>query len=163
MKAHWLATLAIFLMTGPASVHAEEAVALKEDLRLSPELTDILRAEMREIMSGVQSVTLSLATGDWQSIQDTSAQIRASYIMEKRLTQAQSDELEKSLPEEFKQLDAEFHQRAEKLGVAAAAQDSELVAFHLSRLLESCGRCHSAYATARFPGFASPAPQGHRH
>jgi hypothetical protein len=57
----------------------------------------------------------------------------------------------------------EFHQRAERLGVAAAAHDPELVAFHYSRLVESCALCHAAFAKSRFPGFSSPAQQGHHH
>lgn len=56
-----------------------------------------------------------------------------------------------------------YHQRAEMLGAAAAAHDAELVMFHYSRLLESCTRCHAAYAGARFPGFTSPDPEHHTH
>jgi hypothetical protein len=155
--------LATGLVTGVPKAHAAERVTQNGKLMLSPDLADLLRAEMREISSGVQIATLSLATGDWRSIEDTSAQIRASYIMEKKLTPAQVDELEKSLPEDFKHLDAEFHDRAKKLGAAAAEHDSELVTFHFARLLESCTRCHSSYASNRFPGFVSPTPQGHQH
>jgi cytochrome c556 len=143
------------------STYAAERLARNQDLKLSPDLTELLRAEMREVANGVQGVTLSLATADWKSIEDTSVKIRASYIMEKKLTAAQAGELENALPEQFKQLDAEFHQRAEKLGAAAAAHDAELVVFHYSRLLESCTRCHSVYAHARFPGFSSPTPHDH--
>lgn len=116
---------------------------------------------MREITTGVQGIAVSLATADWQSIQETSTKIRTSYIMEKKLTPAQAKELEQALPEQFKQLDAEFHQRAEWLGVAAAAHDPELVAFHYSRLVESCALCHAAFAKSRFSGFSSPAQPGH--
>lgn len=151
------------IAAGPAGTWAADAPPPDRDLRLPPDLTEILRAEMREIASGVQGVTLSLATADWKAIQDTSARIRASYIMEKQLTAAQARELEKALPEQFRLLDAEFHQRAGQLGAAAAAQDAELAVFHFSRLLESCSLCHSRYATGRFPGFAPVTPPGHRH
>ncbi len=104
------------VVAASASAYAAESPVQNQDLKLSPDLISLLRAEMREIASGVQGVTLSLATADWQSIQDTSAKIRASYIMEKKLTPAHAGELEKALPEKFKQLDAEFHQRAGKLG-----------------------------------------------
>ena len=46
--------------------------------------------------------------------------------MEKKLTLAQVKELDNALLKQFKRLDAEFHQRAEKPGVAAAAQRSLL-------------------------------------
>lgn len=107
--------------------------APQPDIKLSPDLQNLLRVEMREITTGVQGIAVSLATADWHSIQEISTKIRTSYIMEKKLTPAQAMELKQVLPEQFKQLDAEFHQRAEWLGVAAAAHDPELVAFHYSR------------------------------
>lgn len=147
---------------GSMSTYAAEPQAPQPGIKLSPDLQNLLRAEMREIATGVQSIAVSLATADWQSIQETSTKIRTSYIMEKKLTPVQAKELEQALPAQFKQLDAEFHQRAERLGVAAAAHDPELVAFHYSRLVESCALCHAAFAKSRFPGF-SPAQQGHHH
>ncbi|MGB5472153.1 MAG: hypothetical protein WBQ78_01590 [Gammaproteobacteria bacterium] len=147
----------------PVYTCAAEPDAPHQGIALSPDLLNLLRAEMREIAGGVEGIALSLATADWMSIQETSTKIRGSYIMEKKLTAAQKNELEQALPGHFRQLDAAFHQRAERLGEAAAAHDPELVAFHYSRLIESCALCHSAYAKSRFPGFSPPAPQGHHH
>lgn len=165
MKTQLLAVFVVScsLVAGSANTRAAEDQAAHQAVELSPDLLELLRAEMREIADGVQGVALSLATADWESIHQTSSKIRASYIMEKQLTPAQAAELEKVLPERFKRLDAEFHQRAESLGAAAAAHDSELVAFQYSRLIESCARCHSEFAGKRFPGFDSRAPQGHQH
>lgn len=164
MKIKLLSAIIIScLAAGPASIYSAEECATKQNVNLSPDLLNLLREEMRAIASGVQGVAFSLATADWKSIQATGAKIRASYIMEKKLTPAQADELEKALPEQFKKLDAEFHQRAEKLGAAAAAHDTELVAFHFSRLIESCAHCHSAYAIKRFPGFSFQTPLDHHH
>jgi cytochrome c556 len=134
---------------------AAETQVVRQDLKLSPELLKLLRAEMGEIAGGVQGIALSVAIADWRSIQETSEKIRASYIMEKKLTPAQAEELERVLPEHFKELDSEFHQRAGKLGQAAAAHDPELIVFHYSRLIESCVPCHATYARSRFPGFAA--------
>ena len=146
-----------------ASTHASESHSPSQGVMLSPALLKLLRAEMREISGDVQGMVLSLATADWESVQKTSAKLRASYVMEKDLTPDQAGELENALPEQFKQLDAEFHQRAERLGAAAAAHDPELAVFHYSRLVESCVRCHSEFASKRFPGFTSPVPQSHQH
>ncbi len=138
----------------------EEAKPIFE---LSPQLNALLRAEMAELSVGIQSIALSLAKADWKSIEDTSEKMRGSYIMKKSLTQSQAMELKQTLPHKFKQLDATFHARAKKLGQAAGSKDSELVAFHYSRLVEACANCHSAFATNRFPGF-SPDPQElHEH
>jgi cytochrome c556 len=143
--------------------YAAEPHTPQDGIVLSPGVLNLLRAEMREIAGGVQGIALSLATADWRSIEETSTKIRASYIMEKKLTSDQAKELENALPEQFKRLDAEFHQRAEKLGAAAATRDSELAVFHYSRLVESCVHCHASFAGKRFPGFASPEAQGHHH
>jgi cytochrome c556 len=130
--------------------------AYSADVKLSPQVLELLRAEMREVSAGVQAMALSIASGDWRAIQDTSARIRASYIMEKQLTPAQARELETALPPRFKALDAEFHDGAGKLGAAAAAHDAKLVVAQYSRMLESCTACHAAFASTRFPNF-SPA------
>lgn len=165
MYKKFLATIIVIgsLAADPIQPHATEPHILQQGIELSPDVLNLLRAEMREIAVAAQSIALSLATADWRSIEETSNNIRASYIMEKQLTANQTMELEKALPEQFKQLDAEFHQRAEKLGAAAAAHDPELVTFHYSRLIESCTRCHSAFASKRFPGFASPSQLDHHH
>ena len=165
MFKNLLATMIVIgsLATVSVQTYAAEPHAVRQDIKLSPDVLNLLRAEMGEIAGGIQGIALSLATADWMSIQETSTKIRASYIMEKKLTAAQAKELEQALPDHFKQLDTEFHQRAEKLGVAAAAHDPELVAFQYSRLIESCTLCHSTYAKSRFPGFSSLPQQGHSH
>jgi len=142
---------------------ALQGAALHQEVQLSPDLLALLRAEMVEITGGMQSITFFLATADWHSIQETSEKIRDSYIMKMKLSAAQIEELEQALPERFKQLDAEFHHRAGKLGTAAGAHDAELVAFQYSGLLETCTVCHAAYAGSRFPGFASDVPKEHAH
>lgn len=146
----------------PLQSYAAEQEKAHQDVALSPDLAELLREEMREIAVGVQSIPLSLVSANWTSIVETSAKIQASYIMGQKLTPAQVKELEQALPAHFKQLDAEFHQRAGRLGAAAAAHDAELVSFQYSRLIETCAACHAAYATVRFPGF-SPAPQQDHH
>lgn len=149
------------LLTVPANSYAAEPDAKHQGVELTPDLLNLLRAEMREISGGVQGIALALATADWKSIEAVSSKIRGSYIMEKKLSAPQKKELGQALPEHFKQLDAEFHQRAEKLGMAAAAHDHELTVFHYFRLVESCVRCHSAFAMKRFPGFAAQKPMKH--
>ena len=149
------------LSVGSAYIYAAEPHASHQGIPLSPDLLNLLRTEMLELAGGVQGIALALAAADWKSIQETSTKMRDSYIMEKKLSPAQAKELERALPMQFKQLDAAFHQRAERLGAAAATHDPELVAFRYSRIVESCAVCHSLYAKSRFPGFASPVQQGH--
>ncbi|GMW07914.1 MAG: cytochrome c [Gammaproteobacteria bacterium] len=142
---------------------AAEPAAAPQSLALSPGTLALLRAEMVEIAGGVQGIALALASADWHTIAKTAERIRASYVMDQSLTAEQAGELEQKLPEHFKELDAAFHQRAEKLAIAARSGDAELVTYHYARLVEGCVSCHAAYATARFPGFApTPLPE-HRH
>ena len=152
-----------YLVASPGPSFAAQPAGTHQDLGLSPDLLELLRAEMREIAAGVQGMALSVATANWQAIRATSEQIRASYIMEKKLKPDQAEELARALPAQFKLLDAQFHQRAEKLAAAAQARDPELVVFHYSRLVESCVACHASFAAARFTGFAAPDPQVHHH
>ena len=156
-----ICSVALFGGAGPAG--AEAPAGSDQAVTLSPDVLDLLRQEMREISGAVQRIPLALAAGDWKVIEDTSAAIRASYILEKALTPSQARELEHSLPERFKHLDAEFHHRAGELELAARAHDYEVAAFHYSRLLETCARCHSEYAGSRFPGLAPPAREEHQH
>lgn len=163
MKIRIMATICVCLFVSTTNIRADEAPHPDRDIHLSPELLELVRAEMREISNGIQGIALSIAAADWRSIQQTSAKISASYIMKQSLTPAQADELKHALPDRFKRLDADFHQRAERLGAAAAAHDAELAVFHYARLVESCARCHAAYASQRFPGFARPEKQAHHH
>jgi hypothetical protein len=145
------------------SVSAQEAPAAKDDLQLSPELKQLLRAEMRALLNGVQSLPVGIATADWKSVAETSAQIRSSYILDQKLTPAQKKELSASLPEHFKRLDSNFHREAKKLEAAAANHDAQLSAFHYYRLIETCTACHAIYAPSKFPGFSSGAKHAHDH
>ncbi len=152
-----LASLALALMS------TSHAAGQSADLRLSPQVRSLLQEEMREVARGTQALAFALAAADWKTLHDTSAKIRASYILDRKLTPAQRLELEHALPAGFKQLDADFHARAQKLALAAEARDHELAAFHFSRMVESCAACHSTYAKTRFPGFVTPTPAAHGH
>lgn len=148
---------------GSVSVSAQEVSSDKHDLRLSPQLMELLRAEMRALLSGVQSLPAAIAMADWKSIADTSVQIRVSYILDQKLTPAQRKELGTALPGHFKRLDSEFHFEAKKLEAAAMNHDAQLTAFHYYRLIEACTTCHSTYAVSRFPGFSPAKEGGHAH
>lgn len=158
---------AIIALTGMGMccwpVYAEEAAASLDDLHLSDGLRTLLRTEMREIAGASQAIVMSFVSGDWKSVLHISEQIRASYILERSLSDTQKQELQEKLPDRFKRLDMEFHARAGKLGLAAASENAETVAFHFYRLLETCATCHAAYAQSRFPGFSSETPDAHHH
>ncbi|MCG3200366.1 MAG: hypothetical protein NFCOHLIN_00218 [Gammaproteobacteria bacterium] len=158
----WFAAGAVRAQGSHAGAAQEERAAAAtvpaQALAISPELRELLREEMRGISKGMEALVTAIATGDWKMVTDTSARIRASYIMEQRLTAAQKDELETELPEVFKLMDANFHREAGNLGHAAEVRDAELTSFYFYRMVESCVACHSAYATTRFPNLVTDAP-----
>lgn len=154
------------VLLSPASVTsaapAESVPAAQASLTLSPVLLELFRAEMRELLAGTQAIAAALPVGDWERIVATSRQMKASYVLAKKLTPAQEKELA-ALPERFLELDANFHARTGKLAEAAGARDPEEVAFQYGRLLEACVGCHASYGQARFPALGAPAPDAHHH
>ena len=151
--------LALCCVTLPRWSHAEPP----QGLGLSADVMALLRAEMRELTTASQALVPAIAGGDWASIERISGQIRDSYVMAQSLTPAQREELETRLPDHFKALDADFHNRASKLAAAAEARDADLAAYQFSRLLDTCTSCHARYAGSRFPGFSSPRSGHHPH
>ncbi len=131
---------------------------------LSPALRAFLQGEMRGIATGVQAITVALATAEWDQAAATAVKIRDSYIRHRELSELQRRELE-ALPAGFHALDAAFHERAGRLAAAAAVHDGELAAYQLHRLVEGCIACHSQYVRYRFTGFGAPAAAegGHQH
>lgn len=155
--------LSISLLSGMTAAHAQDPHNTQDEaIQLSDDLVQLLREEMRNIAQGMQALALSIATADWQRTHDTSRQIYSSYIMKKSLTAEQAEELAR-LPHRFKQMDADFHQRAKKLAEAAADHDAEMAVYHYGRLLESCTHCHGAYAKKHFQGFLPAEADTHTH
>ncbi len=162
-KTHLTSIFVGMALLGGGPTAAQEPSPALPELRLSPQLLELLRTEMRALVTGIQTIPAAIATADWKHIATTSAQISASYILNQKLTPAQKTELQNSLPDHFKRLDANFHREASKLEAAAHNHDAQLAAFHYYRLLETCTSCHSTYALSRFPDFASDATGAHGH
>ena len=147
----------------PSIVGAQGGARHGDTIVLPPDLLALLQAEMREINTGVQKIPVAIAQGDWETLAQTGESIRSSYIMAKSLSSEQKQTLKSSLPEQFKQMDSEFHSRAGKLAHAAEARDYELASYHYARLVEGCAQCHAMYAKDKFPGFGPAEEQGHQH
>jgi len=156
-----VATIAL-MFVAYSSGHGQQVAVAPTGLPMSPELLELLRAEMRELLGASQAISVALPVGDWAHIAATSEKMRGSYILERKLTEAQRKELD-SLPERFKRMDEQFHLRTEKLARAASRKDAELTAFYFARLLENCAGCHAAYAQQRFPGLADGSGEARRH
>ncbi len=159
VAATMLTALIAMLSPGAGAEHPAEPGTL----HLSPPLRALLQEEMREITHGTQALVVAMASADWHATADIAGKIHASYILHRKLSPGQRQELGRALPEGFKQLDAEFHGRAKKLAEAARARDHELAAFHFGRMIETCAGCHGTYARSRFPHFSPGRSLGHDH
>ncbi|NIP41988.1 MAG: hypothetical protein GWO08_23390, partial [Gammaproteobacteria bacterium] len=68
---------------------AQDKHAATGGLELSPGLANLLRTEMREILSGVQDIPSAIAMADWKKIADISSKIQSSYILARKITPEQ--------------------------------------------------------------------------
>lgn len=141
---------------------AEPVSAATSNVPLSAGLHTLYRQEMVELLAATQRVAAALPVANWKEIESTAVAMRHSYVLEKKLTREQQDELTR-LPKEFQRLDEAFHVRAGKLEHAARVHDAESVAFQFSRLLEACTACHTQFAQTRFPGFVAPNSSDRAH
>jgi hypothetical protein len=135
-----------------------EAIADTQPTRihLSPETTELLIKEMRELQEGMKKIVPALSAGEWEKIASIGKQMRDSYIMKDSLTEEQMHELHESLPATFQELDHSFHHSAGLLAQAADKQDKEKVSYYYFKMTEACVECHTIYATHKFPEFLKP-------
>ena len=145
-----------FVNIGQASeVQQNESHAIEEgsELHLSHDLRLILNQEMRKIEEGMKEILPAISAGNWETIASVADKIEDSFILKQRLTQRQIEELHHSLSAEFVEMDQNFHSTAGKLAQAAHRKDGELVSFYFYKLHSQCVKCHSKYASRRFPNF----------
>lgn len=133
------------------SSHQQQAA-----LQLSPEIRQLLKSEMQQIRSGMETLVFAMASADWQQLETTAANIQQGYIMKQTLSAEQKHQLHQGLPQTFKALDQRFHYYAGMLSHVARERDMELANFFIYKMNESCSACHAQYATTRFPGFSQP-------
>ncbi len=135
----------------------------EKEIHLSKELKKTLSKEMYFIQNTMKKLIPALASGEWDKIAESAEKLKSSYIMKQNLTKNQIKELHLSLPEGFQELDHDYHETAGRLAHAAAKHDGQLVSFYYCKLLESCVKCHSAYARNKFPNFHKPHRIGEHH
>ena len=127
------------------TIEERPAVHLSHDLKV------ILNQEMNEIEQGMMKIIPAISSGNWENITKIAKKIKNSFILKQKLTEKQIEELHHSLPAEFIEIDHSFHSTAEKLAHAAFQHDGELVNFYFYKLHSQCIKCHSKYASERFP------------
>jgi len=120
---------------------------------LSPEVRGLLSQEMLHIEKGMQQIFSNIVKGEYETIAKTAEDIQNSFILKKKLTDGQKAELKAHIPKSFFKTDFAFHELAGKLSMAAEYGDKETVQQYFSEMTQACVKCHSTYATQRFPVF----------
>jgi len=150
-----LAVVFIYPSMIPAGDPHRDYLKNKEEteIRLSGHIQKILSAEMNGIQKGMTMLAIAIPAGHWDDIAGTAEKMKESYLMNRKLSHEEREELHHSLPPGFQALDREFHDTAGLLRQAAGAHKRELVTAYFCKLNETCVTCHSLYAAKRFPDF----------
>lgn len=142
----------------PSLCHGEEHPTTSSNVSgvksLSPDLRELLSREMRQLQEGMITIHPLYISGEWVKIIPIARAMKNSYVLKQSLTKQQMHELHKKLPHEFIGIDQQFHYLAGMLEHAAEMKKPELIGFYFSKMSETCVRCHSKFATHRFPALA---------
>lgn len=129
--------------------------------QLSPELLALLNQEMRLIQEAMMDMVPAIAAGEWDKVSTLGQKIKMSFILKQKLTKAQKEELHRVLPQQFIEMDMDFHKSAGMLAHAAEMKNAEVVNFYFYKMNAACVSCHGKYATERFPGLSIVDENGH--
>lgn len=150
---------------GNPKLDAESAHHLEsptsQNLQLSPGLLALLNQEMGLIQQGMMDLVPAIAAGEWDKVSALGEKIKKSFILKQKLTDEQKAELHQVLPQQFIEMDQDFHKSAGMLAHAAEMKNADVVNFYFYKLNAACVSCHGTYAAERFPGLSKGSEAGH--
>ena len=132
-------------------------------VQLSPGLLALLNQEMGLIQQGMMEMVPAISAGEWDKVSSVGQKIKASFILKQKLTDAQKEELHRVLPQQFIEMDMDFHKSAGMLAHAAEMKNADVVNFYFFKMNTACVSCHGKYATERFPGLVKGGDEEHHH
>ena len=150
-----------------AKPEAEHAHHMKpqtaQGVQLSPDLLTLLNQEMGLIQQGMMDMVPATAAGEWDKVSAIGIKIKQSFILKQKLTKTQKEELHRVLPQQFIEMDMDFHKSAGMLAHAAEMKNADVVNFYLYKMNAACVSCHGKYAAERFPGLAKEGDEEHHN
>ena len=164
-----LVQLSLLAVLIPALCHAKEDISHQAKgersgiTTLSPELRELFSREMIELQNGMMEIIPLYVAGNLDEISTIARKMESSYVLKQNLSKSQVHELHSKLSGSFIELDQQFHYLAGMLEHVASMRKIELVGFYISKMNETCVRCHTEYATHRFPALAPKSRDGHSH
>jgi hypothetical protein len=148
----------------PETEHAHQMkVQPSQAVQLSPGLLALLNQEMGLIQQGMMDMVPAISAGEWDKVSSVGQKIKASFILKQKLTDAQKEELHRVLPQQFIEMDMDFHKSAGMLAHAAEMKNADVVNFYFFKMNAACVSCHGKYATERFPGLIKGGDEEHHH
>lgn len=152
MKTTLLAIAFAILGLGTfTTASAEEAGGTNVGAQLPPKVRGLLIEEMQGILGASQKIQAAIVQGDHETVAQEAQAIHDSFIMEQEMTKEDEQALLAAAPDEFLEQDQALHKLSETLAEAGRNQDTALQLQQFNELMEGCVRCHSDYASARFP------------
>ena len=132
-----------------------------QGVQLSPGLLALLNQEMGLIQQAIMDMVPAIAAGEWDKVSALGQKIKESFILKQKLTGAQKEELHRVLPQQFIEMDMDFHKSAGMLAHAAEMKNADVVNFYFYKMNAACVSCHGKFAAERFPGLAKGVEEGH--
>ncbi len=126
----------MFVIRGNVTESADGRTAII----LQPGERDLVLAEMRAFLEGVQTITEGLVEGDMNSVADAAKKIGMANAAGVPVT------LMAKLPLEFKTLGMATHKAFDALSLEATDMgDGKKVLAQMAEILNNCTTCHSTY------------------
>lgn len=119
---------------------------------LSADTREVLIEEMQAISKSMGRIHTALVTGNHSTVASEAANIEASFVLKKKLSQQQRHEIHERLPQEFIAADKAFHRLAGELARHARAGDSAAERKTFEAMSAACQSCHADFAAKRFAG-----------
>jgi len=119
---------------------------------ISDETRDLFKAEMNFIKLGMDEILYNMISGNDEKVVEIAGEIRDSFIFTRSLKPHNVKELQ-TLPKEFFTVDKELHGGAAALANAAEFNDKEAMQENYFKMVNSCVKCHTTFATHKFSHF----------
>lgn len=134
------------------SANAEQSSGINVGEQLPPKVRSLLIQEMLGILSASQKIQAAIVQGDHEIVAREAQAIHDSFIMAQEMTEEDEQALLAAVPEEFLKQDEALHKLSQELADAGRDKNTALQLQHFNKIIEGCVRCHSEYASSRFPG-----------
>ena len=121
------------------SLEAANRFDHRNPLPLTPMMAWHQKQNMMRHLVAIQGIVGALAEKDWAKVKSSSALIESSPRMQKMC-----ERMGQGAPG-FTELALDFHRRADAIGKAAEAKDTQAVLRTTSITLQACTACHAAF------------------